>query len=189
MTMRLPLKFSAACILAGVLSAQAQGNGPALGPQPPEPPPTYEIDKKGKRAHIDFNLAIRPVTEANLKLSQVSGRKLLLFYFSAKCPQCRHAFPHVQKISDSLSSKGFVSLAIAVKFNTDEDIRGFIRDYGVRMPVFQDSERVFGEHYGTGSIPLVLLVNEKGEYIRYKSFDDNVTPAMLLREGKTMAMK
>jgi hypothetical protein len=82
-----------------------------------------------------------------------------------------------------------VSLAIAVKFNTDEDIRGFIRDYGVRMPVFQDSERVFGEHYGTGSIPLVLLVNEKGEYIRYKSFDDNVTPAMLLREGKTMAMK
>jgi hypothetical protein len=32
-------------------------------------------------------------------------------------------------------------------------------------------------------------VNEKGEYIRYKSFDDNVTPAMLLREGKTMAMK
>lgn len=183
------LTLSSLCLMGGLLSAHAQGKGPELGPQPPEPPPTFEMDKKGKRAHIDFTLPVRPISEANLKLAQFSGRKLLIFYFSAKCPHCQHAFPHIQKISDSLSSKGFVSMAIAVKFNTDEDIRGFIRDYGVRMPVFQDSERVFGEHYGTGSIPLVLLINEKGEYIRYKTFEDHVTPGQVLREGKLMAMK
>ena len=187
--MRFPLTCYAVCLLGGLLTAHAQGKGPVQGPELPEPPPTYEVDKKGKRSHVDFNVPVRSVTEANLKLSQFAGRKLLVFYFSAKCPHCQHAFPHIQKVSDTLASKGFVSLAIAVKFNTDEDIRGFIRDYGVRMPVFQDHERVFGENYGTGSIPLVFLVNEKGEYIRYKTFDNGLTPGMVLREGKTMAMK
>ncbi len=186
--MRFPILLTAAFLGTAPVRAQAQ-RGPVQGPEAPEAPPTFELDKKGKRDHIDFNLKVKPISEADLKLSQFANRKLLVFYFSAKCPHCQHAAPFVQKVADELAAKDFVTVAIAIKFNTDEDIRGFIRDFGVRMPVFQDDDRSFGEHYGTGSIPLLILVNEKGEYVRYKSFDPNATPKMILDEAATLVAK
>lgn len=174
---------------ANLLNAQPL-KGPALGPEVPEPVPTFEVDKKtGKRSHIDFALDTKPISDANMKLSHFSSRKLVVFYFSAKCPHCQQAFPHVQKLSDELSAQGFSSIAIAIKYNTEDDIRGFIRDYKVHMPVFYDESRAFGDNYGTGSIPLVLVVNEKGEYIRYKSFDMEKTPKLIKAEASQLAHK
>lgn len=163
--------------------------GPAQGPVAPEPPPTFELDKKGKRAHVDFALNPKPISDANMKFSHFSNRKLMVFYFSAKCPHCQHAFPYVQKLSDELTAQGFTTIAIAIKYNSEDDIRGFIRDYKVHVPVFQDEDRTFGENYGTGSIPLILVVNDKGEYIRYKTFDSEQTPGMIKAEASQLASK
>jgi thiol-disulfide isomerase/thioredoxin len=159
------------------------------GTTPPDGPPTFELDKKGKRAHINFGLNPKAISDANLKFSHFANRKLLIYYFSAKCPHCQHAYPHVQKLADELASQGFATLAIALKWNTEDDIRGFIRDYFVHVPVFFDADRSFGENYGTGSIPLLLLVNEKGEYIRYKTFETETTPAMVRAEAALLAKK
>ncbi len=157
----------------------------------PEPPPTWEMDAKvkGKKAHIDFGLNPKPISDANMKFSHFANRKLLIFYFSAKCPHCQHAFPYVQKLSDDLTAKGFTSIAIAIKYNTEDDIRSFIRDYKVHMPVFYDEDRTFGENYGTGSIPLLIVINEKGEYIRYKTFDSDLTPGLIKSEAEQLASK
>jgi thiol-disulfide isomerase/thioredoxin len=161
--------------------------GPVQGPQPPEAPPTFELDKKGKRAHINFALAPKPISDANLKFSHFANRKLMIFYFSAKCPHCQHAIPYVQKLADELNAQGFTSIAIAIKYNTEDDIRGFIRDYSVHLPVFYDDDRSIGENYGTGSIPLLIVINEKGEYIRYKTFDADQTPGMIKAEAAQLA--
>lgn len=179
----------ASTLSLGLALAWAE-NGPVQGPLPPEPAPTFEMDKKsGKRAHVNFSLNPKPVSDANMKFSHFANRKLVIFYFSAKCPHCQQAFPHVQKLGDELASQGFTSIAIAIKYNSEDDIRGFIRDYKVHIPVFQDEDRKFGENYGTGSIPLVLMVNDKGEYIRYKTFDTNVTPAMMKTSASQLAAK
>jgi hypothetical protein len=50
--------------------------GPVQGPQAPEAPPTFELDKKGKRTHVDFALNPKAISDGNLKLS-TSG---LLFF-------------------------------------------------------------------------------------------------------------
>jgi thiol-disulfide isomerase/thioredoxin len=166
--------------------------GPVQGPEAPEAPPTWEPDKKGvknKRDHIDFALNPKPISDANMKFSHFANRKLMVFYFSAKCPHCQHAFPYVQKLSDELSAQGFASIAIAIKYNTEDDIRSFIRDYKVHLPVFYDEDRTFGENYGTGSIPLLVVINEKGEYIRYKTFDADKTPGMIKAEAAQLASK
>ena len=166
--------------------------GPVQGPEAPEAPPTWEPDKKGvknKRDHMDFALMPKPISDANMKFSHFANRKLMVFYFSAKCPHCQHAFPYVQKLSDELTSQGFASVAIAIKYNTEDDIRSFIRDYKVHLPVFYDEDRTFGENYGTGSIPLLMVINEKGEYIRYKTFDADKTPGLVKAEAAQLASK
>jgi peroxiredoxin len=170
---RISTLFSAACLVFGLSTVHAQA---LQGPMAPQADPGFEMDQKGKRDKIDFNLMPQPISNPNLKLSQFQGHKLLLFYFSAKCPHCQHAYPYIQKLADELLPKGFNSLAVAIKYNTEDDIRGFIRDFGVRMPVMQDEDRTFGDRYGVGTIPTIYLINEKNEYVRYTSFDSDVTP-------------
>lgn len=184
--------FLTATILTAFTLASAQPmRGPVQGPAAPEAPPTWEPDKKvkGKRDHIDFSLKPKPISDANMKFSHFANRKLVIFYFSAKCPHCQHAFPYVQKLTDELTAQGFASIAIAIKYNTEDDIRSFIRDYKVHMPVFYDEDRSIGENYGTGSIPLTIVVNEKGEYIRYKTFDADQTPGQIRAEAAQLASK
>ena len=181
---RISLLFSASALVFGFSTVYAQA---VQGPMAPAAAPTFELDKKGKRDKIDFNLMPEPVSNPGLKLSQFEGRKLLLFYFSAKCPHCQHAYPYIQKLSDELLSKGFNSLALAIKYNTEDDIRGFIRDFGVRMPVMQDEDRSFGDRYGVGTIPTIYIINEKGEYVRYTSFDSEVTPAQIRKVADSWA--
>ncbi|MEO6095283.1 MAG: TlpA disulfide reductase family protein [Fibrobacteria bacterium] len=180
------LLTSAVFGLALNIATAAAPAGPAQGPEAPEPAPTFEIGKDGKLAHIDFSLTPKAISDPDMKLSHFSNRKLMIFYFSAQCPHCQHAIPYVQKLADELTAKGFTSIAISVKFNTEDDVRGFIRDYKVHMPVFQDQQQ-FGMNYGTGSIPLLFLVNERGEYIRYKTFDAEKTPEMIKAEAVLMS--
>jgi peroxiredoxin len=181
---RISLLLSSACLVFGLSAAHAQA---VQGPMAPAAPPTFELDKKGKRDKIDFNLTPQAISNPNLKFSQFQGKKLLLFYYSAKCPHCQHAYPFIQKLSDELASKGFTSLALAIKYNTEDDIRGFIRDFGVRMPMMQDEDRTFGDRYGVGTIPTIYLINEKGEYVRYTSFDSEVTPGQIRKIAESWA--
>jgi thiol-disulfide isomerase/thioredoxin len=180
----------AAAFIAGLalnIATAESPAGPVQGPMVPEPAPTFEIGKDGKPAHLDFSLTPKAISDPALKLSLFSNRKLMIFYFSAKCPHCQHAIPYVQKLADELAVKGFASIAIAIKFNSEDDVRGFIRDYQVHLPVFQDQDQTFADHYGIGTIPLLLLVNEKAEYIRYKSFDAESTPDMIKNEAALMS--
>jgi thiol-disulfide isomerase/thioredoxin len=172
--------------LGGAQNLHAQA---LQGPLPPEPMPTFELDKKGQKALLNFGFNFHPISDAKLKFSQFANSKLLVFYFSAKCGHCQHAAPYVQKLADELATKGFKSIAIAVKFNTEDDIRGFIRDFKIHMPVFHDDTREFGENYGTGSIPLIVVANQKGEYLRWKSFDPEQTPRQVLAEANLFAQK
>lgn len=174
--MRITTLISAAPLLLGLSLAHAQG---VQGPQAPSSGPTFHQDKSGKRDRIDFGIDIKPVSNPKLSFAQFEGRRMLLFYFSAKCPHCQQSAPHVQRLADELGTKGYASLAMAIKWNTEDDIRGFIRDFGVRMPMMQDEGRTFGENYGVGTIPVIYLINEKGEYIRWTSFNPGVTPAQI----------
>lgn len=174
--MRATTLFSATVLTALTLGASlvhAQVQGPAA----PAAGPSFHLDNKGKRDKINFKLDIKPVSNPKLTFAQFEGRRMLLFYYSAKCPHCQQSAPHVQRLADELGAKGYASLAMAIKWNTEDDIRGFIRDFGVRMPMMQDDARTFGENYGVGTIPVVYLINEKGEYVRWTSFNGAATAA------------
>ena len=162
---------------------------PTPAAAPTEQAPVYEVDKAGKRARIDFNMAPNSISVPGMQFHQFANRKLLIFYFSSQCPHCQHAVGYVQKLADELAAQGFTAVAISVKFNSEEEIRSFIGEYKVRMPVFQDLGNGFGTNYGTGSIPLLFLVNEKGEYIRYKTFDAEKTPALIKAESVRLSSK
>ncbi len=129
--------------------------------------PITEIDKNGVEKKMDFKLPLIGVSDQGLLFSHFSQRPLLIYYFSAKCPHCQKSYPGVQKLSDQYTPKGLTTIAVAVSHNKKSDIRSFISDIGVRVPMLQDKDRKFSDLYGSGSVPLVILVQPDGTFIRY----------------------
>jgi peroxiredoxin len=127
--------------------------------------------KDGKVLSLDFGIPLKGISDPSLSLSQFAKEDLVIFYFSAKCPHCMRAFPEMQKIYDRFSSQGLKMIAIASGYNKRQDIHTFIANQKVQVPVLQDRTKEFGKKYGVGSVPLVVLTNPKGEFIKYKHFD------------------
>ncbi|MGL1901112.1 MAG: TlpA family protein disulfide reductase [Fibrobacterales bacterium] len=131
--------------------------------------PIPEIDKNGIEQVMNFKVPLAGISDQGLKFDTFKNRPLFIFYFSAKCPHCVKTFPKIQKVSDEFTAKGLTTIAVAVSGNKKSDIRSFMRDVGVRVPMLQDKDRKFSDAYGTGSVPLGVLVLPDGHYIRYKN--------------------
>ena len=142
-------------------------------------PLSFETDKNGQWLHMDFTLTPKPVSNPDLLFSHFANRNLIIFYFSVKCPHCQKVLPHIQNLADELEPYGISTLTIAVKNNTEDDVRSFIRKYNLTLPVFHDYKKSFSSLYGTGRIPLIIVVNHEGKYLRIKEFDKQKTPGQI----------
>ena len=167
------------CLVSIGFSAESSSL-PVTGAQKALPTVEFEKDAKGKLKRMDFSLGIKALSHPDYLFAHFAQKKTVIFYFSAKCIHCQKAFPVIQKLANELQAQNIQVVAIAVKNNTEGDVRDFIRQYRCSLPVFHDSEKKFSSVYGTGSIPLVIYVNERGEYIRFKRFNANTTPNQIL---------
>jgi thiol-disulfide isomerase/thioredoxin len=137
--------------------------------------PSYEKDKKGKLLHVDFSLPLKSVSNPDLLFSHFANRSLMIFYFSVKCIHCQRVLPHFQQLAHELEFSGVSAVAVAIKNNSEDDVRSFIRKHNFVIPVFHDAEKTFSSRYGTGKIPLVLVVNSQGEYLRIIDFNNGIS--------------
>jgi len=141
--------------------------------------PSFETDKNGIRKLFNFSLKPKPISDPVLLLSHFANRNLLIFYFSVKCIHCQRVLPHVKKLAVELESSDVTVITIAVKNNTEADIRSFIREYSFTLPVFHDFNKSFSSLYGTGEIPLLIAITKEGEFLRFKHFKSGKTSGQI----------
>ncbi len=137
--------------------------------------PDFIKDKDGKPAVFKYDLELEPFTDAKVNLSSYQNKNFILFYFSATCPHCKHSAPFLIKFKNENKEKGLDMLAVASGNNRESDIGKFITEQKLDVPVFVDKKRNISDNYGTGSVPVIMLINSKGNFIRIKGFNDNET--------------
>lgn len=155
---------------AGLILAQGASTAPAVGPvaQPgPGSGPAF-----GKPTTIDFSLPLKPWKQSDLKFSMFGKRNAIVFYFSPTCGHCRHTYPHIQALQRKYESKGLTFVAVIAGSATAEDIGDFDNEFKLTMPTFRDQDKLFSAKYGTGSVPLILLVDTKGGYRMWNGSDE-----------------
>jgi thiol-disulfide isomerase/thioredoxin len=145
--------------------------GPVASSAPANPGPG-SLPAMGKPLTIDFSIPLKPWKQADLKLSMFQKRPALLFYFSPTCGHCRHTYPHIQGLQKLYESKGLAFVAIISGTASNDDILDFDSEFKLSMPAFRDQDKVFTTKYGTGSVPLILLVDPKGGYRLWNGSDD-----------------
>lgn len=166
--------FLAACseqpaprTIPGDSSPQATRPGPA-SPTPPPPPPVDTVRKSA----IDFSIALTPYKPAGIRFADYANRWLLIYYFSPTCGHCQHSYPRVREMRASYEKRGMAFITIASGYAPPEDLAMFDQDLKLDIPTFRDLEMAFAKAYGTGSVPLVLLVRPDGSFRLWNRSDD-----------------
>ena len=140
---------------------------------------------KPKPTHMDFTIPLKPLKQKDLSFEMLKGRWSLMMYFSPSCGHCQHTFPYIRGFRDKYEKKGLAVAAIATGYASLEDIAAFDKEFTMDVMSFQDDTKKFSEVYGTGSVPLILLVGPDGTYQTWNA-SDSVTIASMesaIRKG------
>lgn len=145
-----------------------------LAPEPPVAKISLMMDSTTKAPiKMDFSKPLIGISDPGILFSHFSNKPLLIYYFSPKCPHCQKHFPEMQDLIKEYEQSGLTGIAIGLGGGIKKnDIRLFIDQFHVFIPVFQDANSKFSQTYGTGYIPVVYLVNPDGTFYRYETLDD-----------------
>jgi thiol-disulfide isomerase/thioredoxin len=104
--------------------------------------------------------------KATIDSQQFDGQVLLVAFFATWCPPCIQEIPTFIALQDSYKSKGFSVVAFSVDEGDLAPLKRLIDKNGINYPVLladSDVTRSFG---GVTGIPVVFLVNRKGEIVK-----------------------
>ncbi len=158
------------------------------GPAPvaaPAPAPAA----KAKPTHVDFSIPLKPLKQKDLSFEMLKSRWSLLMYFSPTCGHCQHTYPYLRGFRDKYEKKGLAVAVIATGYASAEDIAVFDKDFNMDVMAFQDDTKKFSEVYGTGSVPLILLVGPDGTYQTWNASDSVTIASMDAAIHKALKIK
>ncbi|MEO7427599.1 MAG: TlpA disulfide reductase family protein [Fibrobacteria bacterium] len=124
---------------------------------------------------MDFSIPLQPITRPQVNFLAYRGKPVLLFYFGPTCPHCQAATPEIQTFAGEIRAKGVETLAIANMRSDFQEIGEFITKYGVKIPVYWDTVRKFGETYQVTSLPTLFLVGKNGEVYRLENYSGHAS--------------
>lgn len=129
-----------------------------------------------KPLQMDFSKPLTGINDPGLVFSQFAGKPLLIYYFSPKCGHCQRHFPSYQALVREFEPRGIRGIAISLGgYIKRNDVRQFIEQFSVALPVFQDGDGQFGPSYGTGYVPVAYLVLPDGTFYRYENMGEKTT--------------
>jgi thiol-disulfide isomerase/thioredoxin len=144
---------------------------------------------KAKPTHVDFSIPLKPLKQKDLSFEMLKSRWSLLMYFSPTCGHCQHTFPYIRGFRDKFEKKGLAVAAIATGYASAEDIAVFDKDFNLDVMAFQDDTKKFSELYGTGSVPLIMLVAPDGTYQTWNASDSATIASMDSAIHKALKIK
>ena len=125
---------------------------PGAGPRPPhelvgKAAPEFEIDVLDGEA---------------FKLQDVIGKKVVMLDFWATwCGPCVAALPHISAAAEELKDKDVIFYAVNLR-ETPEDVKAFLEEQKLDVPVLLDAEGKVGDLYKAAAIPQTVLIGKDG---------------------------
>jgi peroxiredoxin len=161
----------------------AETPAPVAAPKAPAPTLAVPVAPVGpglavptppaRATKIDFSIPMQPIKQKDLSFKMFKNRWSLLFYFSPTCGHCIHTYPHIREVRTKFEKKGLAVVAIATGTASPEDIASFDAEHKLDVMAFQDVTKKFSQEYGTGSVPLILLVSPDATFKMWNSSDSS----------------
>ena len=122
------------------------------------PPPFSLTDTKGR----------------TVKLSDFSGKVVLLNFWATWCAPCVRELPDLEKIYQDNASKGFTVVGISVEDSLDQ-VKEVVAKSGVTYPILLDTDGKIRDRFKVNGFPESFIVSSEGKLTLFPD-PDSGTP-------------
>ncbi len=101
---------------------------------------------------------------AEIRLSDLRGKAVLLDFWASWCPPCREEAPALAQVYQDLQETDLEFIGVAL----DEDIGsalGHIQEFGLQYPNVWDSEGLLAISYGVARLPVKFFIDADGRVV------------------------
>jgi len=160
-----PMVFAAGLASSALAAPVAAATGPATGPPPKSARERFQARFIGRPAP-DFTLS--DLDGADLRLSALRGKVVLLNFWYSSCPPCRRETPDLATLHRLHAKRGLEILGI----NLDDilipgaghaPLKAFLEEFKVPYRVLLADNEVFELYGGVPVQPVTFLVDRTGK--------------------------
>ncbi len=111
----------------------------------------------------DFTL---PATDGKTYSLAEAGKEglVLAAFFKVSCPVCQYTFPFLERLYQSVGTKGIQTWGISQ--DDARDSKTFAREYGLAFPILMDAKGYpVSNQFGLTIVPTIFLIDEKGKVV------------------------
>ena len=112
----------------------------------------------------DLDITLPALSGESVRLSDYSGKVIVLNFWASWCFPCRYEMPSLQKIHDRFNAQGLVVIAVAV----DDELvpaQTFQAKYGFTFPMLFDAEGVAKLAMNVSGVPQTYIIDRAGNLI------------------------
>jgi cytochrome c biogenesis protein CcmG, thiol:disulfide interchange protein DsbE len=105
-------------------------------------------------------------TRDTVSLEDFRGSVTLVNIWATWCLPCRDEMPSMQKLYDSLGSRGFRIAAISIDEGSPEDVVAFAEQLGLTFDILHDRSGSVERLYQTTGVPESFLLDRRGILVK-----------------------
>ncbi|MDP3789100.1 MAG: TlpA disulfide reductase family protein [Candidatus Omnitrophota bacterium] len=108
----------------------------------------------------DFSL--QDINGKTVRLSDYSGKVIILNFFATWCPPCREEIPDFIELVNTTDKERFVIIGISVEKGDEGTVRKFAAAKKINYPVLVDDGLVSKTYGPISSIPTTFIIDRNG---------------------------
>jgi cytochrome c biogenesis protein CcmG/thiol:disulfide interchange protein DsbE len=129
-------------------------------------PAAINVTVAGGTAHVGApapGFTTQTLDGAPLRLSQLSGKPVVLNFWATWCAPCQDEMPLIQRASDLYGSQGLTIVAVDYQQTDTGAMKAFLRKLGVHFPaVYDPAGQIAGEYGVNVGLPVSIFIDRSG---------------------------
>lgn len=110
--------------------------------------------------------AIDLATRDSVSLEDYHGSVTLVNIWATWCLPCREEMPSMQRLYDSLGTRGFRIAAVSIDEGSPEDVTAFAQKLGLTFDILHDRSGSVQRLYQTTGVPESFLLDRRGVLVK-----------------------
>jgi peroxiredoxin len=125
------------------------------------PDGSVEIDREAPNFQ-----AVDLATRDSVSLEDYRGSVTLVNIWATWCVPCREEMPSMQRLFDSVGTRGFRIAAISIDEGSSEDVAAFARELDLGFDILHDRSGSVERLYQTTGVPESFLLDRRGKLVK-----------------------
>ncbi len=100
-------------------------------------------------------------------LHQLRGKVVLVNFWATSCASCVHAMPQIVALNEKFKSRGYETLAVAMRYDPPAHVIHFAESRKLPFGVVIDNTGEIAKRFGEVQLtPTSVLINQRGEIVK-----------------------